>query len=154
MLGAGGPLAVGVQLELGGVGSLGQPWQLFRPWWDAATWLPAVSSLRLLPEPPAKPEGTGSDRGEEISCAVSRGAGLVHWGLCHRLGPQTVPGDPSERCKPGWEREQGGHPSLQEPGNPSPQPESCLEEEHNVNKPPFAALLPHRLLLGRCHPPG
>lgn len=51
-------------------------------------------------------------------------------------------------------REQGGHPSLQEPGNPSPQPESCLEEEHNVNKPPLAALLPCRVLLGPCHPPG
>lgn len=108
--GLGDPLAVGVQLELVGMGSLGQPWQFFRLWWDAATWLPAVSLLRLLPEPPAKPEGTGSDRGEEISWALSRGAVLVHWGLCHHLGPQIVPGDPSERmwpvrrCKPGWER--------------------------------------------------
>lgn len=141
-------MAGGVQLELGGTGSQGQPWQSLRPWWDSATWLPAVSSLRLLPEPPAKPEGTGSDRGEEISWAVSRGAGLGHWGLCHHLGPQTAPGGPFGEDVAGQEvqnlggREQGGHPSLQEPGNPSPQPESCLEEECNVNKPPFTALLP------------
>lgn len=43
-------------------------------------------------------------------------------------------------------RGQDGHCSLPEPGNPSAQPESCLEEEHNVNKPPFTALVPR-------HPP-
>lgn len=65
--------------EVSGLG-LGSSWdpraprQRRGPRWDAATWPPAVSPLRLLPEPPAKPEGTGSDRGKEISQAVPRGA--------------------------------------------------------------------------------
>lgn len=42
--------------------------------------------------------------------------------------------------------------ALPEPGNPSPQPESCLEEEHDVNKPPSTAL-PAQPGLTRLLPP-
>lgn len=40
----------------------------------AATWPLVVSSLRLLPELHARPEKTGSDRGKEITQAVSQGS--------------------------------------------------------------------------------
>lgn len=36
------------------------------------------------------------------------------------------------------ERRAAGRPSLPELGNPSPQPQSCLEEERDVNKPSTA----------------
>lgn len=90
----GDPLAAGVWPEQGAA-CPGWPWQCCGPRWDAATWPPAVSLLRLLPELPAKPEGTGSDRREEISRAVSQGARQAHGGLCHHLGPQPVPRAPA-----------------------------------------------------------
>lgn len=88
---------LGSSWSWGAWGAWGSPGSSSDPGGMLPRGFPAVSSLQLLPEPPAKPEGTGSDRGEEISWAVSQGAGLVHWGLCHRLGPHSVPGDPSER---------------------------------------------------------
>lgn len=59
-------------------------------------------------------------------------------GLLHGLGGRwSLEG----RCRPGWEvAGRPPFPSLPEPGNPSPQPHNCWEEERDVNKPPSAVL--------------
>lgn len=102
--------------------------------------------LRLLPEPPAKPEGTGSDRREEISRAVSWGAGLAHGGLRHPPAPWPGPGVPSGRRwrlvpRRGGADLGGSRAAARLPfpsaGNPSPQPESRWEEERGCKQTSF-----------------
>lgn len=83
--------------------------------------------------------------------------GLSHKQPARRMGGSATTGVPSScqgllqggggrwslqgRYRPGWEvAGQPPFPSLPEPGNPSPQPQSCLEKEHDVNKPPSTVL--------------
>lgn len=58
------------------------------------------------------------------------------------MGPfgEKVAGPPQRGGANLGGREEGSRLSLPKPGNPSPQPESCLEEERDVNKTPSTAL--------------